>query len=73
MKIDRVTVRYGELRSSGYPNFSNSRNEIELSATLETGETANEVWHVLECLCKNRVKKAFGDKTLQENQMDMPF
>jgi hypothetical protein len=73
MKIDRVTVRYGELRSSGYPNFSNSRNELELSATLESGETAADACNVLESLCKNRVKKSFGDKTISENQMDIPF
>lgn len=73
MKIDRVTVRYGELRSTAYPNFSNSRHELELSATLESGETATEICNVLESLCKNRVKRSFGDKTPNENQMDVPF
>jgi hypothetical protein len=73
MKIDRVTVRYGELRSSGFPSFSNERHELELSAVLEQGETASEVKNVLTSICKNTVKREFGDKKLSENQMDIPF
>lgn len=73
MKIDRVSVRYGELRSSGYPSFSNTRHEVELSATLTEGETTNEVRLKLRQLAKDCVKEAFGDKDAFQNEMDLPF
>ena len=73
MKIDRVAVRYGELRSTGYPDFSNTRHEIELSASLESGETANDVKETLLRHAKAAVKRAFGDKIQNDDQMDIPF
>ena len=73
MKINSVTVRYGELRSTGYPNFSNKTIAIELSADLEPGETPNTAKDILFRHAKNEVCRAFGDKVLDENQMDIPF
>jgi hypothetical protein len=43
MKINKVSVTYGELRSAGYPNFSNKRYELTLEAELQQGETARDV------------------------------
>jgi hypothetical protein len=40
MIIEKVSVTYGELRSTGYPSFSNRRFEVTLSAELHLGETA---------------------------------
>jgi len=73
MKIKTVTVRYGELRSTGYPNFSNKTIAVELSADLEQGETANSAKEVLFRHAKNEVSRAFGDKVCDDNQMDIPF
>ena len=73
MKIKSVTVRYGELRSTGYPIFSNKTIAIELSADLEAGETANSAKEVLFRHAKTEVKRAFGDKVCDNNQMDIPF
>ncbi len=69
MKIDRVAVRYGELRSGD--SFSNTRHEIELSAIIEKGETANEVKETLFRHAKVAVRREFGEKN--EDQMDVPF
>ena len=73
MKIDRITIRYGELRSSGYPSFSNERHETEISALLEEGDVPREIHTELLRLCKIEVLKAFGDNVRSENQMDIPF
>lgn len=72
MKIDRVEVTYGELRSTGYPAFSNKRHEITLGATLETGETPSLVESRLRDLAMKEVKKAFGDN-VNQTEMDLPF
>jgi len=69
MKIDRVQVTYGELRSTGYPEYSNKRYELTLSATIESGESAEHVRQKLTFLTQSLVKKEFGDK----DQMDIPF
>jgi hypothetical protein len=73
MKIDHVSVRYGELRSSGYPDFSNKRHEVELSAALEPGDTANDVKETLLRHAKSAVRRMFGDKVNDEDQMDITF
>ncbi len=73
MKITTVTMRFGELRSTGFPTFSNKRIECELSATIEPGETATEVKDVLLTHCRNSVHREFGDKVENLNQMDIPF
>jgi hypothetical protein len=73
MKISHVSVRYGELRSSGYPSFSNTRHEVELSASLEPGDTANDVKETLLRHAKSAVRRMFGDKASDEVQMDIPF
>jgi hypothetical protein len=73
MKIDRVTKRYGELRSTGYPSFSNTRHETELGAILESGDTAAAVGARLLELAKMEVKKDFGDKDVAQTEMDLPF
>lgn len=74
MKIDRVTVRYGELRSSGYPHFSNRRFEIELSASLDSGETANQVKIMLMDHARQAVNLEFcGEIPAAMNDMDIPF
>lgn len=64
MKIDRVSVRYEELRSTGYPNFSNVKVGIELGAILETGETAAACKARLLELAKKEVKRELGDKLM---------
>ncbi len=74
MKIDRVAVTYGELRSTGFPSFSNKRYEITLEATLTPRETAREVRERLTELAKREVKQEFGDNVDQmELPLDMPF
>jgi hypothetical protein len=72
MKIDRVEVTYGELRSTGYPTFSNKRHELTLGAALEAGECARAVQAKLYELAKREVKKAFGDN-VDQTEMDCPF
>lgn len=61
MEIRIVSVCYGELRSTGYPNFSNKRFELTLTARLENGETAKEVKEQLFKAAEGEVKKFFGD------------
>lgn len=73
MKIDSVAVTYGELRSSGYPNFSNRRVEITLSAKLEAGETAEQVKDRLYHHARTAVKTKFGDVDAEQTEMDLPF
>ena len=72
MKIDRVAVTYGELRSAGYPSFSNKRHEITLEAALEPNESARSVKDRLMELAKKDVRMAFGDN-VEQSEMDMPF
>ena len=72
MKIERVTVTYGELRSTGYPTFSNKRHELTLEATLEPGESARTVKDRLHELAKREVRVAFGDN-VNQTEMDLPF
>jgi len=72
MKIDKVSVRVGELRSTGYPTFSNRRVEVELTACLEPGETASAVKDRLLSHARKAVAFKLGDiKT--EDEMDVPF
>ena len=72
MKIDKIAVTYGELRSSGYPSFSNKRHEITLEAALEPGESARQVKDRLHELAKREVRLAFGDN-VDQTEMDLPF
>jgi len=72
MKIDRVAVTYGELRSAGYPSFSNKRHEVTLGAMIEPGETARGVEQRLMEIAKREVKAAFGD-VAEKTEMDLPF
>lgn len=72
MKIDRIAVTYGELRSMGYPSYSNKRHELTLEATLEPGESARTVKDRLHELAKREVCLAFGDN-VDQTEMDMPF
>jgi hypothetical protein len=72
MKINKVSVTYGELRSDGYPKFSNTRHELTLEACPEVGETPRHVMEQLRSVAKNEVRKAFGDN-VDNNQMDLPF
>ena len=73
MKIKSVTVRYGELRSTGYPTFSNKTIAVELAADLDSGETPADVKEVLLRHAKHAVRHEFGDKVEDVNQMDIPF
>ena len=73
MKIDSVAGTYGELRSSGYPNFSNKRIEVTLAARLETGETAEQVKERLFIHAKAAVKAKFGDQDSEQTEMEIPF
>lgn len=71
MKINKVSVHYGELRSL---NFDNKRIEIGLSASVDPGESARKVELRLFELAKNEVKKLFGDPPDQIcDEMDVPF
>jgi hypothetical protein len=72
MKILTVSVTYGELRSTGYPAFSNTRHEVMFAANLEPGETARSVMENLQLLAKREVKKAFGDN-VENTHLDLPF
>ena len=72
MKIDRVAVTYGELRSTGFPTFSNKRHELTLEASLEPGESARAAKDRLYELAKREVCKAFGDN-MDQNELDLPF
>ncbi|HBR22546.1 MAG TPA: hypothetical protein DD713_08305 [Nitrospiraceae bacterium] len=73
MKIDRVDVTYGELRSAGYPSFSNKRIEVTLGAKLEQGDIANVVQDKLFTHAKTIVKKRFGDTDAEQTEIDIPF
>ncbi len=73
MKIDRVDVAYGELRSSGYPSFSNKRVEVTLGAKLEQGDIATVVEEKLFSHAKMIVKKRFGDTDAEQSELDIPF
>jgi len=72
MKINKVAVTYGELRSTGYPTFSNKRHELTLEASLEPGESARNVKDRLQDLAKREVCKAFGDNG-DQLELDIPF
>jgi len=72
MRITRVGVTYGELRSSGYPNFSNKKYEIVLIAALEEGETAREVKEKLTAQLQKEVKKFFGDD-IKDDELNEPY
>jgi len=74
MRIERVAVTYGELRSTGYPAFSNKRHEITLQALLQPGDTARSVKTRLRDLARRDVAIAFGDATEQDlDDLDIPF
>lgn len=79
MKINTVTVRYGELRSTGYPAFSNRTCAIELTASLDSGDTAVVARDRLLRHAKASVSKMFTDaesSTLPSDcgpEMDVPF
>jgi len=70
MKIEKVSVTYGELRSG--PGFTNTKHEIMLQAQLEPGENASTTKQRLHELAKMEVKKLFGDDTSQ-TELDIPF
>lgn len=72
MKIAEISVRYGELRSTGYPSFSNKRIEVELGAILEHGEIPRECKEKLLALAKREVSIAFGD-AVSIDEMTIPF
>ena len=74
MKIDRVTVRYGELKSTGYPTFSNKRAEVELSAMLESGETAQHAKDLLMQAARAAVWRELGVATEKcDDPTKVPF
>ena len=72
MKIDRVEVTYGELRSHGYPTFSNQRYELTLGAVLESGESARMAESRLFELAKREVRSMFGDQ-VEQTELDIPI
>lgn len=74
MRIHRVEVTYGELRSSGYPSFSNKRHEISLRATLEPGDSAKSAVERLHGYAKAEVQRLFGDAPQGEpDDMTKPY
>lgn len=72
MKIAEISVRYGELRSTGYPSYSNKRIEVELGAVLEHGDIPRDCKDRLLALAKREVAIAFGDK-VSNDEMTIPF
>ena len=73
MKIAQVSVCYGELRSTGYPSYSNKRNEVTLTAQLTEGETARNVKNRLAELARTEVQRLFGDAVEACDEMGVPF
>lgn len=61
MKIDKVSIRYGELRSTGYPSFNNKRVEVEYSAIVEDGESVHAIEQYLLERAKSDVAHEFGN------------
>ena len=82
MQIDRVHVVYGELRSTGYPNFSNKRFEVGYSAKISEDESIKDARrHLLEMAIKD-VKILHGDEVAglklmatfkTETDVEVPF
>lgn len=72
MKIETVTVCYGELRSKGYPSYSNERYELTLQAKLEEGDKPREIKDRLTQLAKDEVRTHFGDN-ISQTELDIPF
>lgn len=72
MKINKVSVTYGELRSVGYPSFSNKRYELTLEAELQQGDTARSVKQRLTEIANREVRKYFGDN-VDQTELDLPF
>lgn len=67
-------MTYGELRSTGYPTFSNTRHEVTLTALLEEGETADQVARRLEGHAKAEVQRWFGDMPVAAaSDMERPY
>jgi len=74
MRIFRVGITYGELRSTGYPAFSNTRQEVTLLDTLDEGETAAEAVDKLKAHAKAKVEQLFGDpEELPLSEMQKPY
>ncbi|MDD5459748.1 MAG: hypothetical protein PHF37_10195 [Phycisphaerae bacterium] len=74
MKVNSIQVTYGELRSSGYPSFSNRRYEVTLSAVLQDGDIPEDVRRKLTDTAKGIVKREFGDNDVQgQSFMETPF
>ncbi len=72
MQITTVTVRHGELRSTGYPSFSNKRYEIELTAQLQAGETGSLVKAKLLEIARREVRLMFEGK-IEPDEMQQPI
>lgn len=62
MKIKTVTVEYKELRSAGYPNFSNKSFGICYSAEVESFDDPEDVKRKLLEKAIKEVKLLHGDK-----------
>jgi hypothetical protein len=79
MKINTVSVRYAELRSTGYPNFSNKTCGIELTASLDSGDTAVVARDRLLMAARISVSKMFQasspivDDNEETHEMTIPF
>ena len=73
MKIDRVQVTYGELRSTGFPDFSNRRVEVTLGAVLEESDTAEAAKERLYQAARQAVKEKFGDPDAAQTEMNIPY
>lgn len=72
MRITSVAVRYGELRSTGYPSFSNVRHEIEIAAEVDSDEPPAEVHNRLQQIAKAAVREAFGEANVWDG-IPLPF
>lgn len=61
MKITKVGVEYRELRSTGYPNFSNVTHGVTLEAEVGLEEQPVKVRAYLRTVAIQEVKTLFGD------------
>lgn len=64
--IDRITVRYGELVTNR-SDYSNKKLEVELSATLQKGESEEIVYRRLRNTVINTVRNDLGISSKEQD------
>lgn len=69
MKINEVTIEYKELRSSGFPTFSNKTYGITYSAKLDDTDDADDIKRRLLAKAIKEVRLLHGDK-IDDRQLE---